>query len=59
MLGAAAAPLRRQALALIDGAVHRQALLLAYGGAFLIAGLAMLVCAAGGMLLKGKKTTRL
>ena len=55
LLGAAAAPLRRQALGLIDGAVHRQALLLAYGDAFLIAGIAMLLCAAGGILLRGGK----
>jgi DHA2 family multidrug resistance protein len=55
LLGAAAAPLRRQALSVIDGVIHRQALLLAYGDAFLIAGIAMLLCAAGGIFLKTKK----
>lgn len=45
---------RQQALAIIDGQVHQQALLLAYGEAFLVAGVAMVVCAAGGMLLKRK-----
>lgn len=55
MFGAAAAPLRRQALGLINSAAHREALLLAYGDAFLVAGAAMLLCAAVGILLKGKK----
>jgi DHA2 family multidrug resistance protein len=52
--GAAAAPQREQALGLMDRLVHHEALLLAYGDAFLIAGAAMLICAAGGLFLRGK-----
>lgn len=49
--GAGTAPLREHALALMDAAVHRDALLLAYSDAFLIAGASMLCCAAGGLSL--------
>jgi DHA2 family multidrug resistance protein len=49
--GAAAAPFREQALGLMDRRVHHEALLLAYSDAFLIAGCAMLICAAGGLFL--------
>jgi DHA2 family multidrug resistance protein len=52
---AALAPQRQQALAILDHAVQREALLLAYSDAFLVAGLAMLACAAGSLLLKGKR----
>ena len=48
------AGLRRRALGLIDHIVHHEALLLAYSDAFLVAGLAMLACASGGLLLKRK-----
>ncbi|TCM20668.1 DHA2 family multidrug resistance protein [Novosphingobium sp. PhB165] len=50
--GPATGPLRQQALALLDATVHRQALLLAYSDAFLIAGLAMGACALGSLCLK-------
>lgn len=55
----ALAPLRQQALALLDKVIHREALLLSYSDAFLLAGVAMLGCAAGSLLLRGaqrKKT---
>jgi DHA2 family multidrug resistance protein len=52
LVGQAGAPWRERALALIDGQVHHQALLLAYGDAFLWAGSAMLLCAAGGLMLR-------
>ena len=45
---------RQQAFALLDKVVHREALLLAYSDAFLVAGIAMLACAAGSMMLRGK-----
>lgn len=53
--GAGAAPLREQALGLFDRLVHHEALLLAYSDAFLIAGVAMLLCAGGGLLLRGRR----
>jgi len=43
---------RQRALGLIDRVVHHEALLLAYGDAFLVAGVAMLACAGGGFFLK-------
>jgi DHA2 family multidrug resistance protein len=47
--------LHQQIFALIDRNLHREALLLAYSDAFLIAGLCMLLCAGGSMLLgRGK-----
>lgn len=55
LYGEAAEPLRRQALELIDRALHHQALILAYSDAFLVAGLCMLVCAAGSLVLKRKR----
>lgn len=51
MDGMAAERYRQQAYGLIDRAIHREALLLAYSDAFLIAGIAMVICAAGSMLL--------
>jgi len=51
MYEAGAAPYRQQVYALIDRTIHREALLLAYSDAFLVAGLAMLACAVGSMLL--------
>jgi len=48
----AAAPMRDQALAVIDRLVHHEALLLAYSDAFLVAAIAMLLCAAGGFMLR-------
>ncbi|WP_395397494.1 DHA2 family efflux MFS transporter permease subunit [Novosphingobium sp. BL-8A] len=52
LYGASTAPLRQKAMALLDGAVHHQALLLAYSDAFLIAGLGMGLCALGSLCLK-------
>lgn len=49
---AALAPLRQQALGLMDKVLHRDALLLAYSDAFLLAGLAMLLCVVAGLLLR-------
>ncbi|WP_085600616.1 MULTISPECIES: DHA2 family efflux MFS transporter permease subunit [unclassified Pseudomonas] len=49
---AAAAPLRRQALELMNRVLHRDALLLAYSDAFLLAGAAMLLCVLAGLLLR-------
>jgi MFS transporter, DHA2 family, multidrug resistance protein len=46
--------LGQQIMALIDADLHRQALLLAYGDAFLVAGLCMAACALGGLLLGGR-----
>ena len=43
---------RQQALAVMDKVVHHEALLLSYSDAFLVAGLSMLVCALGGLLLR-------
>lgn len=51
----AAEPLRQQALAMINQALHRQALLLAYSDAFLIAGICMLLCAGGSFALRTKR----
>jgi MFS transporter, DHA2 family, multidrug resistance protein len=48
----AMAPLRQQALALLDKTVRHESLLFSYNDAFLIAGVSMLVCAAGGLLLR-------
>lgn len=50
--GAATEPLRLQALRLLDGVVHREALLLSYSDAFLVAGIAMTVCTLGAFVLK-------
>lgn len=50
----AAEPLRQKALAMMDQAVHHQALLLAYSDAFLVAGICMLLCASGGFVLRTK-----
>lgn len=52
------APQRQQALAMLDKIVHREALLLAYSDAFLVAGAAMLACAAGSLLLRGAKNKK-
>lgn len=49
---AALAPLRQQALGMVDKVLHRDALLLAYSDAFLLAGLAMLLCVVAGVLLR-------
>ncbi|KTC36756.1 disulfide bond formation protein DsbA [Pseudomonas sp. ABAC61] len=49
---AAAAPLRRQALELMNRVLHRDALLMAYSDAFLLAGLAMLLCVLAGLMLR-------
>lgn len=49
---AALAPLRQQALGLMDKVLHRDALLLAYSDAFLLARLAMLLCVVAGLLLR-------
>ncbi|MNC62596.1 hypothetical protein D3C75_1126340 [compost metagenome] len=49
---------RQQAFAILDRIVHREALLLAYSDAFLVAGIAMLACAAGSLMLRGKKQVR-
>ncbi|BAV64367.1 DHA2 family efflux MFS transporter permease subunit [Sphingobium cloacae] len=51
----AAAPLREQALAIINQTMGREALLLAYSDAFLIAGISMLACAGGGLFLRSRK----
>jgi DHA2 family multidrug resistance protein len=53
--GPSAAALRERALAMIDQVIHHEALLLAYGDAFLVAGGAMLVCAMGGLFLKARR----
>jgi DHA2 family multidrug resistance protein len=50
--GKATEPYRQQALAVMDKLVHHDAQHLAYSDAFLAAGVAMLVCAAGGLLLR-------
>lgn len=50
---AAFAPFRQQALAVLEGTVRHEALLLAYSDAFLIAGLSMLGCAGCALLLRG------
>ncbi|MDE1148152.1 MAG: MFS transporter [Azospirillaceae bacterium] len=55
LYSSATAPLRQRALALLDQDVHRQALLMSYSDAFLIAGLAMLACAGASLLLRGKR----
>lgn len=55
LYSAAAAPLRERTLGLVDRLVHHEALLLAYGDAFLIAGISMLLCAGGGLFLRGKR----
>jgi DHA2 family multidrug resistance protein len=52
--GHAAELFRQQSLALIEKALHQQALLLAYSDAFLVAGVLMLLCA-GGCLMLGRK----
>jgi len=49
---------RQQAFAILDRVVHREALLLAYSDAFLVAGVAMLACAAGSLLLRGRRRVR-
>jgi DHA2 family multidrug resistance protein len=54
--GAAAASLRDRALGLMERRVHHEALLLAYSDAFLIAGVAMLLCGCGCLLLKRGKS---
>ncbi len=48
---------RQQAFAMLDRVIHREALLLAYSDAFLVAGVAMLGCAAGSLLLRGRKAS--
>lgn len=50
--GAAAGPLRQQALALMERLVHRDAMLMAYSDAFYLAGLAMLACVLAGLVLR-------
>lgn len=49
------APERQQAIAILDKIVHREALLLTYSDAFLVAGVAMLGCAGGSLLLRSKR----
>jgi MFS transporter, DHA2 family, multidrug resistance protein len=56
--GAAAAPLRQQALAALDSLVHHQARLLAYSDTFLIAGVAMTLCTLAAFVLKGSAGAR-
>lgn len=51
--GAATAPLRMQAMGFLDGQVHHQARLLAYGDTFLLAGAAMVLCFFAAFALKG------
>jgi DHA2 family multidrug resistance protein len=51
----AAEPLRRQALEMMDQALHRQSLLMAYSDAFLVAGLCMLLCAGISFALRNRK----
>ncbi len=51
----AAEPLRQQALAMMEQTLHRQSLLMAYSDAFLVAGLCMLLCAAGSFALRSIK----
>ncbi|RKP53650.1 MDR family MFS transporter [Pararobbsia silviterrae] len=46
---------REAALAIVDRQVMREALLMAYSDAFLIAGVAMLACVAGAFALRGGK----
>ncbi|MDG3439101.1 DHA2 family efflux MFS transporter permease subunit [Nitrospirillum amazonense] len=53
--GKLAEPYRQQALAVMDKSVHHDALLLAYSDAFLIAGISMLICAFGGLLLRKRQ----
>lgn len=55
LYGSGAAPLRERALAVIDRAAGHEALLLSYSDAFLIAGIAMLACAASGLFLRSGK----
>ena len=49
---AVTAPLRQQAIALLDSLVHRDALILAYSDTFLLAGIAMAFCALAALVLK-------
>ncbi|MBB3226541.1 DHA2 family multidrug resistance protein [Luteibacter sp. Sphag1AF] len=53
--GAAFATLRQRALGQIQQVIHKQALLQAYSDVFLMAGVIMLVCAAGALLLRGPR----
>jgi DHA2 family multidrug resistance protein len=53
------APERQQAIAILNRIVHREALLLAYSDAFLVAGVAMLGCAGGSLLLRSKRSAAL
>lgn len=55
MDGPVTAPLRERALALLNADIHREALLLAYSDAFLIAGLAMALSVLGAFCLRGRK----
>lgn len=52
LYSAAASPYREQALATVHKLIQHEALLMAYSDAFLVAGLCMLACAAGGVLLR-------
>ncbi|WP_430390147.1 DHA2 family efflux MFS transporter permease subunit [Dyella sp. 20L07] len=51
--GAAYQGLREQSLEQLQQVVHKQALLLAYSDVFLLAGITMLACAGGALLLRG------
>ncbi|WP_316398721.1 DHA2 family efflux MFS transporter permease subunit [Bradyrhizobium sp. 33ap4] len=53
MHAASAEPFRQQALQVLDSLVHREARLLAYSDTFLLAGIAMALCVAGALALRG------
>ncbi|KGM35891.1 MDR family MFS transporter [Inquilinus limosus] len=52
LLGPGALPARMQAIGLIDGEIHRQALFMAYGDAFLVAAVALVACGAVAVFLR-------